>query len=157
MSQTVSSRLLCLTRSTLKVVVGMAVAASSGRGSWSFWRHQDSPLRSSTPSSRLPDTTVVSARNSAVVSALKRFWCSLRKVAVFNDRFCFQIWSGTLVADRACKLLLGTPQQLGKASSHSSEGTFVHVCITVGQIRWSLSVTLFLRESQITLVAFSLR
>ena len=28
-----------------------------------------------------------------VVSALKRFWCSLRKMSVFNDPFCFQLWS----------------------------------------------------------------
>ena len=76
---------------------------------------------------QLSDTTVASHCNSAVVSALKRFWCSRRKVTVFNDPFCSQISSGTLIADWANKILLGTPQQLGRASSHSSDETFAHV------------------------------
>ena len=57
----------------------------------------------------------------------------------------------------ASKQLLDTIQQLGRASSHSSNGTFAHVRITVGQIRWSMSVALLSRESQITLVEFSVR
>ena len=55
-----------------------------------------------------------------------------------NDTYCFQVWSGTLVADRAQKLLVGTPRQLGRASSHSSEEIFAHDCIIVGQFRWSI-------------------
>ena len=53
-----------------------------------------------------------------------------RKVAVFNDPFCFQVLSGTLIDDRASKQLLDTPQQLGRASSHSSDETFarLHHC-----------------------------
>ena len=60
-----------------------------------------------------------------------------------------------LLGDKASKQLLDTLQQLGRASSHSSDGAFAHVCITVGQIRWSMSVVLLSRESQITLVEFS--
>ena len=44
-------------------------------------------------------------------------------MTVFNDPFCSQILSGTLIADRVNnKLLLGTPQQLGRASLHFSDG-----------------------------------
>ena len=107
LSQTLSSRLLCLTRSTLELAVGIVVVSRS------------SSL------SRPPDTTA-SAQYSAVVSAacrpghdsvehiesaLKRFWCSRRQVAVFNDPFCFRIWSGTL---RARRQLLGYLHQLVK-------------------------------------------
>ena len=78
---------------------------------------------------------------------------------MFNDPFCSQISSGTLIADRVNnKLLLGTPQQLGRASLHFSDETFAHVCVTVGQIRWlNVCDVLLSRESQITLVVFSLR
>ena len=31
------------------------------------------------------------------MSALKRFWCSRREVAVFNDPYCFQILIGTVL------------------------------------------------------------
>ena len=49
MSQTVSFRLLCLTRSTLKTGGWIVVTVVyTSKRSWSFRRHQDSPSRSST-------------------------------------------------------------------------------------------------------------
>ena len=62
------------------------------------------------------------------------FFQCFSKILKFS--ICFSILPGTLIDVRASKQLLNTLQQLGRASSHSSDETFAHVCITVGQIRW---------------------
>ena len=41
---------------------------------------------------------------------------------MFNDPFCSQISSGTLIAENANNQLFGTLQQLGRASTHFSDG-----------------------------------
>ena len=58
-----------------------------------------------------------------------------------------------------CRLALSllTRQATGKGINALLRRTFALVCITVGQIRWSMSVVLLSKKSQITLVVFSLR
>ena len=69
---------------------------------------------------------------------------------MFSDPFCSQNSSGTLITDRANNQLFGILQQLGRASKHFSDETFALDCITFGQIRLLMSVTLLSRESQIS-------
>ena len=57
-----------------------------------------------------------------------------------------------------CRLALSLlTQATGKGINALLRRTFALVCITVGQIRWSMSVVLLSKKSQITLVVFSLR
>ena len=105
MSQTVSSRLLCSTLSTLKPMAGMAVTAVSNIMRWSILRHQDSPSRSSSPS-----RGVCAKRDSYVCGmpaghdkvehrvCVQRVLVCSAKVAMFNDPFWFQILFGTVSA-----------------------------------------------------------
>ena len=49
-------------------------------------------------------------------------FCLRAHTVLVYDPFCSQISSGTLIADRASNQLFGTLQQLGRASTHFSDG-----------------------------------